>query len=312
MKKFFVCILLLALVLSIAPAVLAQEDTLGLSQSDYDLWSSANKTSFDFNTVSFSFTASLSTAGMGADRTVDLTGNGAADRTDPSNVSLQADLTGNATSGADTTPITINLRLVDGTMYANDGSGWVGGDPQELMTGFMLGLMGASGADLSSLGGSGVTSQLMDMISSLTPPDYIGSITRADTNGVADFTVNVDMVKLLNSNAMATVFASMMASGGGFGMAGGAAATQQSNSLQSQMMDLFGAIFSSDITVDELVDPSTQLISEVKVNVVPGADAGSSTLTGDLDLTLSDYNQPVTVEVPSDVQMMTPEATPAS
>src|SRR3954469_22681884 len=216
MKKFrlSVALLVLALVLAIVPAVLAQ-DTLGASQGDYDLWTTANTTTAAVSTVSYDFTAKLDVAGMGdSNVTADLKGTGVID-TNKENPAFQLDVTGSLVQGKDTTPVNLGVRIVGGNIYVStDGTTWQGEKLTDVTSSLTQGLGSTSGlpikpsdlssGNLSSLSSNPQAEAAMQALSQLKPSDFL-TLKRDDVNGQAHFTLNIDVAKLLASPAIASL-----------------------------------------------------------------------------------------------------------
>src|SRR5262249_18828160 len=142
MKKFrFISLALLALLLVLVPAALAQSgDTLGASQDDFTLWTTANGNFASASTFSFDFTTSLKVTGMQSSNvSADLKGSGVLD-TNQANPAFQLDVTGNVVQGTDTTPVNAGVRIVNGNLYfSTDGTSWQGGKLQDIAQQFTQG-----------------------------------------------------------------------------------------------------------------------------------------------------------------------------
>ena len=315
MKNFrlsFVLVML-ALVLAIVPAVFAQEDTLGASQADYDLWTAANTTSGAFKTVAFSFTASVEAAGMGeSDASANLSGTGVLS-SDQANPQFQLDVTGSIVESGKTQPVNVGVRVVGGNLYYNDGtSGWKGTTLESAMagvTGELGGLTGATGTgDLSSLSGMDGMSEAMTAFEGLQPSDFL-KLTRVDEGSQAHFTLNLDIAKLLASPALAPVFGSVM------GMAGGTTgsdAPAMTDAQAQQMQAMFGAMFSTaTIALDEYVDPASSLVQRATLTInlpLDGIVGPDAAVKLSFDINLSNYDAPITVEAPADAVMEMPSS----
>ncbi len=319
MKKFrlSIALLLLALVFAVVPAALAQGDTLGASQADFNLWTSANSGSFEVNTVSLDGTVSLKVTGMGSatdDVTADLKFTGAVD---VKAQALQLDVTGSAVQGTDTTPINLGVRVVDGNVYYNDGSGWKG-DTLSDVSSSLSGLASSSGmpvnpsdlssGNLSDLAGMSGMGDALSALSNLNPSNFL-SLARADEGGQAHFTLNLDIAKLLSDPALAPLLtdALSMSSGLASDTSGSTPAPTQDPAQAQQMIAMIGMMFStSTVAFDEWIDPSSQMINRAALDInlpldnMLGPGAG---FAFNFDVSMSNYNQPVTVDVPEGVQM---------
>jgi len=325
MKKFrlSVALLVLALVLAIVPAVLAQ-DTLGASQGDFDLWTSANAAFSTVSTVSYDFTAKVAATGVGSSNvTADLKGTGVIDATDKSKPVFQLDVTGSVVQGTDTTNVNVGVRIVDGIIYYNDGTGWKGEKLDAIASSLSSGLGSTSGlpvnptdlssGNLSSLESNPEAAAAMQALSQLKPSDFL-SLVRTDNGGTAQFTLKVDVAKLLASPALTSLFSGMAGAMGG-ASSGGAAATApaMTDAQMQQMQAMVGAMFSTaTVTLDQYVDTASKMVQRTVLTVAlpldsmvgPGAAVNVS-----FDINLSKYNEPVTVTAPDGATMM--DATPA-
>ncbi len=134
----------------------------------------------------------------------------------------------------------------------------------------------------------------MSGLSSLHPADFI-TVVRTDADGEALFTLNVDFAKLLTSPEITSLMAGQM---------GG---TDSSDATPNQMMSmvpmLTNLLAMANVNVDQYVDPSSEMLNRLVVDFsLPlGQDMGVSL---NLDPTLSNVNQPVSVEAPADAVSM--------
>ncbi len=311
MKKFrlSIALLVLALVLAIVPAVFAQ-DTLGASQSDYDAWTAANASIADISTVSYDFTAKLEVAGLGdTNVSADLKGSGVIDANED-NPAFQLDVTGSVVSGKDTTPVNVGLRIVDGMIYASDDGGetWNGSKLDDAMSSFGEGFVQGSGlpvdptdlenGDLSSLTSNPEAAAAMKALSELKPSNFL-SLVRADDAGVAQFTLKLDVAKLLADPALMPLFAGMAGSSGSDATA--------TDAQMKQMQAMMGAMFSTaTIAVDQYVDPASSQIQRTTLTVAVPLDAmmgPGAAVNITFDVNLSNYDEAVTVEAPANATM---------
>ncbi len=313
MKKFRLSMLLLvlALVLAIVPAVLAQ-DTLGASQDDYNLWTSANASFATVNTASYSFTAKLAVTGMSdptQNVTANLSGTGVLDKTDPNNPAFQLDVTGSYAQGTQSTNVNVGVRIVGGNLYyTEDGTNWTGTKLSDAMSSFGQGFAQGAGisptevssAGLSDLASSPEAAQMMQALSQLKLSDFL-TLTRSDNNGKAHFNLNIDIAKLLSSPSFQSMMSTMASS------TTGAEATQAAD-VQQQLAMAQMLFSTAKINFDEDVDPSTKMVSEavfdlnLPLDSIMGQGAG---VTANFDISLSNYNQPVTVTAPANATMAT-------
>ena len=315
MKKFRFSVLLLVLALLIASvSVVLAQDTLGASQDDYNLWTTANANFATVNTLTYNFTATLNVTGM-SDPTdnvsANLTGSGVLDKTDMQNPSFQLDVTGSATQGGTSTPVTAGVRITGGNVYfTSDGTNWQGEALSDISSSmssmFGQGFGAATGSaeatppSLSSISSNPEAMQMMQALSQIKPSDFL-TLTRADNNGLADFTLNIDIAKLLSSPAFTSAMNTAMSSASSEGAASTDVAQAQQYLGMAQML-----FSTAKITLDQYVDPSSQLVQRTVLDVnVPldslmGPGAG---VKANFDISLSNYNQPVTVQVPANVTM---------
>ncbi len=304
--------LLLALVLAVVPAALAQDETFGLSQSDYDQWQAAWSNLSGVDSLSYNFTASFSAAKVAdTDVSANLTGSGMLS-TSSDNPMFQLDVTGTVGDTNQMTDVTLGVRVVDGYVYYNDGSGWKGETLDAAMSTatsmFDMGMASTGAAatvepsqlqsgDLSGLAGMAGVGDAMSAFSDLNPADFI-SVVRSDADGQALFTLKFDLGKLLSSPALAPML------GGAMGGSSGGAMT---DAQAQQMGAMVGAMFSTaTINFDQYVDTSSSMLSRamLDVNIPLDVISPGGAVTLNFDLSLSGINQPVSVEAPADATMM--------
>jgi len=314
MKKFRLsfALVILALVLAIVPAVLAQ-DTLGASQADFDAWTAANAATADITTVSYDFTTKLGVTGVGdSNVTADLSGTGVIDT---ENQAFQLDVTGNVVQGKDTTPVNLGIRIVDGNIYysADGGDTWQGSKLDDAMSSFGTGFAQGSGlpinptdlqnGDLSSLTSNPQAEAAMKALSELKPSDFL-ALSRADSAGLANFTLKLDVAKLLASPALGPIFSSLAAMGSS---TSGSAAPAMTDAQMQQMQTMMGAMFSTaTVTVDQSVDTDSNQIQSTKLAIALPLDSmvgPGAAVNLNFDVNLSKYGEAVTVEAPADAVM---------
>jgi hypothetical protein len=314
MKSFrwlalFGCIALLAL---IVPAGLAQDETFGLSDADYALFSEANNASASFDTLSYDFTLDMTVAGMGpSDLTIALIGSGVLGEQD-GDMLFSLDVSGDIGDGANTQTVDFEVRLVGGMIYVNlgDGNGWSGGTVEEI-----LGQVGGmAGVDPSALlsGDASVMGDMMAMpgmmdsmsgLSNLNAADYIG-ISRADADGLAEFTIAINIADLLTAPELAPLLGGAIA-----GQMGADASTMTEADMQ-QMSMMMGMLFSDlSLTYAQSINTSTSLVERGVLTLdfplsamLTGGAEGNINLV--LDINLSGYNAPIAVEAPAEFTPM--------
>ncbi|MCC6801478.1 MAG: hypothetical protein IT319_01240 [Anaerolineae bacterium] len=292
MKKLSVALLLLALVLAVVPAALAQ-DTLGASQTDFDAWVAANEATFSASSMSLDFSLSAGVTGMadeGGDVSVALTGSGVV-IADPENPGLQLDVTGTATSSGEKTPITFGIRVVDGNVYVNDGSSWQSMTLEEASS--MLGGLASSegvpvdpsalaSGDMSSMGD---LSGMMEGFEDMKASDFL-SLTRAGDT----YTLSLDISALISSPAVAPLVAGSM---------GGSSGTEMTDAQIQQMAAMMGAMF-SEATVDltQNVEADMMTSTALDVNIPLDIVAPGAGVTLNFALNLGGFGDRYTIEVP--------------
>lgn len=308
-------LVMLALILAIVPAVFAQEDTLGASQGDFTLWTTANANLATISTASYNFTASLEASGMeNSNLSAKLTGTGVLS-TDQADPKFQLDVTGSVVQGDTTTPVNLGVRIVGGNIYYNDGTGWKGTTLESAMAGIsgeLGGLTGASGAsgsgDLSGLAGMSGVGDALSSLESLKPSDFL-KLTRVDEGGQAHFTLTVDLAKLLSSPAFGPILKDVMSMSGGSGSGSGSAMT---DAQLQQYQAMFSGMFSSaTIALDQYVDTTANLAQRTALTINLPLDmmvGPGAAIALNFDISLSNINQPVTVEAPADAVMQTPSS----
>lgn len=294
MKKFRLsaALLLLALVMALVPATFAQDSTFGASQEDFDLWTAANS-GLTSNAASIDFTVSVTGTGLGdsgGDLKADITGTGAFDLSDMENPVLQLDVTGTQDDGTGEKPVNINIRIVDGFVYTNNGDGW----KQEPLTDQLSSLTeGVGGVDPSDLSSGDATNMLGDLEQFIT-------LDVSDDAGSRKFALSIDVGGLVASPAITQLI------GGAMGMSGG---DSSMSTEQVQMMgQQFAALFAdASINLEEWVNAETQALNRAVVDInfpldaMMGPGAG---LTLNFDATLSNHGEAVTVEAPEGAEMV--------
>jgi hypothetical protein len=306
---------ILALV-AVVPAF-AQDETFGLSEADFALFTEANAASAEFDTLSYDFELNVTATGMGADDVnIALTGSGVLGEQDGAPL-FSLDVSGDIGSGSDTMTVDFEARMVDNMIYFNlgDGSGWQGGELSALMNsmGSMFGGMvpgmpmdpsqmtdpdAMTDAMGEMMAMPGMMEAMMAM-STLDAGEYV-NITRTDGDGSATFTVDINVADLLTSEEMGAVFGAVMA-----GQMGGSSA-EMDEAQMAQMGAMMGMMF-SDLTVNfaQTVNTSTNLVERAEFNLdfpVPammsnGADANLNLMFA---VDLSGYNEPISVEAPAE------------
>lgn len=305
----------MAFILLVVPSLFAQEETFGLSDADFELFTAANAATTEVDSFAFDFTASYSLTGAGedGDGIANLTGSGVLGGGD--NPVFELAVTGEVKEAGETTPLDLQVRLVDGVLYWVDNTndeGWQGQTMEDLTSqlGSLAGGMTGTGVnpedlasgDLSGLSGMEGVSEAMTALSQLEPSEFI-SMSRTDSEGLAQFTIDFSISDLLSSPSLAPLF--MMGISGGAGVEGMEIDEEQ----MAAMASMFAAMFSeATVTFDEYVDPATSLVQRAVLDInLPLPDMTGSgqttTIALNFDVNLSGFNEPVAVEAPADAVM---------
>lgn len=307
MKTFrmLTALAVVALLLVLVPASMAQDQNFGLSAEDMAVLNSANAATAAATSAQFTFLMNLAATSEDSTAVIDLTGTGSFDQDAAGETIFQLSLSGNADMGEDgEMPINADLRVVNGSLYfmapALLGPQWLEVTPDEL--GAMTSGMGfdpaalASG-DMSSLEGmEGMEGfgDAMSALASLKPEEYVTMSRNGD-----QFTTTVDLTGLLSSEAFQSFIRSSIAEN--------ADAMEESGMSEAEINELMTglptALQGSSLTLDQYVTDGmiSRTVLTAALNVDPSAigqegDAGSLALT--FDINLSGYNQDYPVEVP--------------
>ncbi len=290
---------LLAIVAVVFP-VAAQDETFGLSANDWTLFQSSQvpeNFAYDFTTQLGLDISNVDNMGW------DFSGSGLVGSS-----SFSTAINGTLTSSGEDSPIAVQVRAVDGSLYLSpDGVEWWGGteaEITEMLTSFgsmMGGSLPVNPMDIASGDMSGLMSQpgVMEAIMGLSSidPATFTTITRlADVNGNAHFQTTLDISALISSPALAPLI-------GTAAMGSGAQMTaEQSAQLSAAMAGMFSG---STITVDQYIDPATGEIQQITLTIAFAMNAGPDTAAIDLsfDILLSDADG-ATVEAPATFQSL--------
>lgn len=312
-RKLFLCTLV-ALFLLVVPTIFAQE-TFGLSDEDFTLFTTANATSAAAESLAYDFTASFALAGVGEDVSVDLSGSGVIGGTSDSPL-FDLVVTGEIVADGETIPADLQVRLVGDTIYYNAGStGWQGGLVEDMLAQFgsMASMMGGLPVDPTSLG-SGDLSEIAGMegigemmagFDDFDPSAYIGISNLGDEGGLTHFQADFDVAGFLGSDAMSSIMA--------MGMMGSMPEGVEMPAEQmAQMGQMMAMMFSgATLTFDQWIDSATSLVNRAVLDInfpIPdmsgaGTGAGGSILLN-FDISLSGFGEPITVEAPEGAVMM--------
>lgn len=308
MKKFGLLLAAVSLLVLVVSGVSAQDQTFGLSESDYALYQAANANSAEFDSLGYEFIASLNLSGAGeAPVTAVLNGSGVIGE-DAGAPLFSMVVTGELNSGTETLPADLEVRLVGDTLYFRQGEEWTGSTLDSLIESFGAGLGGV----IPGMEG-GVDGAMEDPMGAL-PPEAMGammglatldpsefvSISRTDDGGMAVFTASIDVQAFLSSEEIAPLLGMGMAQGMGMGD------TEMTEEEVQQMAMMVSMLF-SDATVEvvQTVNPETELI-ERTVLTVDLSLAGMSEQPVDILLTFDielAYDVPVEIIAPEGVEV---------
>lgn len=300
--RFAVLFTLLALLVAVVPAF-AQDGTFGLSPEDYALFSAANANSAAAQSLAYDFTMELTVAGIeDSDISATINGTGELSTTD---MMFSMTTTGSVNANGDELPTNIEVRVIGDMVYFNLGEGWQGSaledlastaggaaglpvSPEDLMSGDLSGMgdMGASMGDLASFDGT----------------KYVSMERLDDADGLAHFSTSLDIAGLLTSEELSGVIG--MALGGAMG--GGSEMTPEQAAQMGQMM---GMMFSdATLTLEQFINAETEMVENTVLSInlpleaLMGTPGALVSLT--FDINLSNYDAPISIEVPEDVTMM--------
>jgi hypothetical protein len=299
---------LLAALLAFAPFALAQE-TFGLSAEDFALFSSPN---MDADSLSFDFTVDVNVTGSpDGDVNVALSGAGAVAMDSAGMPVADISLSGSANMGAESMPVDMQFRIVDGIVYFNlgDGSGWLGQSLDDAMSGLssmapipvdpaelMSGEMSEDPEAMAAMG------EAMSALSEMDPNQFISISRLADENNQAHFQVNVDLTSLLSSEG----FSQMM----------GAAGSMSGDESLAQMGPMLVMMFqNTSLTFDQFVDLADsrvkQAILDFAMSINPAMMGASDTASAtpvdvsfNLNVSNIQYDPAVTVTAPDGATML--------
>ena len=306
-----ICMLLVVLLVA-APLTLAQE-SFGLSEDDFTLFSSQN---FDADAVSFDYTLNFSVAGTpDGDVAADLSGAGAFGVDAAGQPVGSFSISGAVTDAGTSENLDFQFLLVDNVLYMNmgDGSGWIGQPADEMLSGLSsMSPVPVDPSDLMSGGDdAGAASAMGGAVEALTDPEvaeYI-TITRLDdSNGLAHFQVAVDLSGFVSSEE----FNEMMTAAGE--MSG-------DESMAGMGMMLAMLFQNMSLTLDEFIDASSGRVGQAVVNfsmtmdptmmaAMGGAESAAEVQATPINIALSldisnlQYDQPVEVTAPADAMMI--------
>ena len=292
---FLLC--LLAILVAVFPAA-AQEETFGLSAEDFALMTGAQFP----EDAAFNLATQFGLALDGDDyASWDFAGSGlfASDM-------FSLLLNGSITSAGSDTPLNIELRGVDGSLYISPdgGTNWFGGTAEEIEQ-MLSGCASSMGSDLpvnpEDLA-SGDMSDLMAQpgvmeaimaISSIDPTTFVTIVRDADVDGSAHFTTTVDIAALVASPELAPVIAS--AAAGSMDTTANDVTEEQLQQMSAMMASMFQ---DSSLVLDQYVNLATNEVSRLTLTLaltLPSESGTSNAINLTLDFGLSDIGDATVV-----------------
>ncbi len=291
MKPLRLALLLCLVVIAAVafPAAAQEENPFGLSAEDWALYSGVQAP----ESSDYEFTSQLGMDVDGATVSYDLSGNGLF-----SGDLFALLLAGTLTSDGANTPLNIELRAVDGSLYISPdgGENWMGGtmeEIQQLLTGFASiageGLP-VNPTDLASGDISGLMSQpgvmeAMAGLSSIDPSTFTTIVRDADVDGNAHFVTTVDVAALVSSPELAPLIGS--AAAGSMGTTATELTPEQLEQLSAGMAQMFAG---STITLDQYINPASGQLASLRFTLafsVPNSSGTNGTINLNFDIDFS-------------------------
>lgn len=309
LKKAAVFFALLMLLVGLTPALAQDSGTLGLSEADFALYTQGNSYSFDSIAFDYSFNLSISEDSLA------LTGSGIGGTDANGSPVAQLTIAGGGVLSNEQINVDIELRLVDNILYLLDNTGdqgWQGiplEDALDSVAGEDLSLDpdALAEGDMSGLGDFG---SAFDDVSSLVDSGFVQVARLADSsvNGVnaAHFQMTFDFNTLLSSDFLKQILVSSeMLSG-----------TEEEIDQQFQFFAAFIGSYLQGMTLsfDQYIATDTPRLEQAALNFgmsLQTVNEKQETITNTVglvfDLTMTEYNPAVSVEVPADVTMVDPD-----
>ncbi|MBW4439523.1 MAG: hypothetical protein KME04_20465 [Pleurocapsa minor GSE-CHR-MK-17-07R] len=295
-----------ALVLALPAA--AQENTFGLSEADWALFTAAQGSAPE--SFSYEFASMLSLESPGAPPVAwDLTGSGLV-----LSDGFSMDVSGTLTTDTGDLPAALNVRVTDGGLYFSlDGTQWIGGTQEEItemasgLAGSMLpvdpnALMNDPDAMNEAMGELMAQPGMMEAfmgISTLDPNAYVSIVRNADDAGFAYFTTVLDLGGLISSPALTPLLVQAVS-----GTTGMDASTMTPEQIEQMGPMLAGMFAGSNVMVEQWVDASTGALARTQLNVFFNANQGDQQLATvglTFDIRLADAAG-ATIEAPAEFQ----------
>lgn len=311
-SRFFVAFFVLALLLALVPAGMAQDSsTFGLSSDDYTAFTDANSASAQASSAQYDFKFNFTGQGM----VIDLAGKGLYSKSDAGPL-FDLALTGTSAQGDVSTPVDVELRLIGDTLYLKnatlDAGQWHARPLADLATmvsgsnpmAAMLNPAALLKGDFS--GAQALAKSFQAQVPTLKIADYIHISRSGD-----QFTSSLDIANLIGSKEVTGILVSLSKQG------------QSANSSQSDAQMAGAAAMvatmlkTSELKLDQWVTDGK--ISRALLTFGLSIDPKDLGQTGDpinvaatFDINITGYDGEYTLEVPADAIMMTPEATAVS
>ncbi len=294
-----VAVMLVLAFVMVAGAAAQEGETFGLSDEDFLLWTSANEASTQFDSLSFTFEATMDVDVEGTAVGATLVGSGAI-TADAFQMSVAGNIDG---VGA----VDIELRAVGNSAYINgiDGTdAWY-----EIDEATFAEIQDAAGSqlpidpgalaegDLSSTGLSDeqqmeVFGDVFALIGAL--PSYIEITRDADEEGEAVFFIEFLLSEFVQDDALESIVAVGIASDGATSMED--AQAQASEGLGMATMVTAG----SEISFTQFVDPASNLVQAGFLVLSLGGEGMPFLADVTLDVVLEEYDPVITIEAPAE------------
>lgn len=298
-----------ALLLGLIPASLAQDMTFGLSEADYNVLTAANAATAAANSAQFSFTANLTATAEGESGSINLTGTGAFD-TAAGAFQLTLDGQADMGDGSGPQPLNAELRATGGSVYfmvpALLGPQWLSISPEEasmFMEGFSdslpfdpTALASGDMSGLEGMEGMGDMTEALTALATLQPENYVSMTRNGDV-----FSTTVDVTGLLGSEEMQAFIRESMAAN--------AEELEESGMTEAEINQMLASLPSAlqgtNVTIDQHVTNGmvTRTVINFALNVDPtvfGETGDAANIALNFDISLSGFDQPVSIAAPAD------------
>jgi hypothetical protein len=264
----------------------AAQDTFGLSEEDYTLFTSVNGMSAMAESYTFDLSAEASLGMLGG---LSLTGSGVS-----SGGAFEFMVSGALNNGSEDMAAQLAVKVIDGSLYlsVDNGETWYGGTLEEV-TGAASGMTGGAAGDLAS----GDMSGLMEMpgvgdammgLGDLNAADYISIVRAGDS-----FTTSIALGDLLGSDAIAPLI--------GGAMMGGSGDMASDPEMQAQMNAMVSSMFGeASVMIMQNVDSAAMMVQDTTLSIVlPLESMGIGNITLDLMIDLDNYGSAPAIAAPA-------------